>query len=264
MIHYHGTPIGGSRQDSARFLVGRHALIPFGRQDDLGVVLENCQSFVLDNGAFSHWKKGKGAIDFDAYFDWCHSLYKHPGFDWCLIPDIIDGTEEDNVAWVMKWVRSGGNAKGVPVWHMHESLDWLEYLVDNFEIVALGSSGDYSHPGTDKWWKRISQAMKDVICDKHGMAKCKLHGLRMLDPEIFTKLPLASADSTNAAVNSGSLSRFGIYTPATSSQRAAVIADRIEQHNSSSVFKLFDNQFDLFDAEIDNKFDNKFIKGKKK
>jgi hypothetical protein len=31
MIHYHGTPIGGTRQDVARFLVGRHALIPFGR-----------------------------------------------------------------------------------------------------------------------------------------------------------------------------------------------------------------------------------------
>lgn len=58
MIHYHGTPIGGTRQDVARFLVGRHALIPFGRQDDTGAVLEFCQSFVLDNGAFSHWKKG--------------------------------------------------------------------------------------------------------------------------------------------------------------------------------------------------------------
>ena len=62
MIHCHGTPIGGTRQDVARFLVGRHALIPFGRQDDTGAVLEFCQSFVLDNGAFSHWKKGHGAI----------------------------------------------------------------------------------------------------------------------------------------------------------------------------------------------------------
>ena len=28
-------------------------------------VLESCQSFILDNGAFSHWKSGRGAIDFD-------------------------------------------------------------------------------------------------------------------------------------------------------------------------------------------------------
>lgn len=28
MIHYHGTPVGGTRQDGARFLAGRHALVP--------------------------------------------------------------------------------------------------------------------------------------------------------------------------------------------------------------------------------------------
>ncbi len=40
MIHYHGTPIGGSRQDVVRFLSGRHALVPFARPDDLGAALE--------------------------------------------------------------------------------------------------------------------------------------------------------------------------------------------------------------------------------
>ena len=235
MIHYHGTPIGGTRQDTARFLISRHALIPFGRQDDTGAVLDCCQSFILDNGAFTHWKQGKGEIDFDAYWSWCHSLYQHPGFDWCLIPDIIDGTEADNVDWVMRWVRIGGRAKGVPVWHLHESFDWLEWLVNSFETVAIGSSGAWANPGTQSWWKRIDEAM-GVICDDKGRPKCKIHGLRMLDPEIFTRLPLASADSTNAAVNSGSLTRFGMYTPPTSSQRASVIAERIERHNSSAIY----------------------------
>jgi hypothetical protein len=244
MIHYHGTPIGGSRQDTARFLSGRHALIPFGRQDDVGPVLEFCQSFVLDNGAFSHWKKGKGQIDFDAYLEWCSSLCRHPGFDWALIPDVIDGTEEQNVELVNKWCRTGTRVKGVPVWHLHESLEYLEWLVDSFEIVALGSSGQWASPGTGSWWNRMAQAMA-VICDDHGRPKCKLHGLRMLDPEIFTRLPLTSADSTNAAVNAGSISRFGMYTPATSSQRAAVIAERIEAHNSAAVWVAHE-QVDLF------------------
>lgn len=244
MIHYHGTPIGGSRQDAARFLVGRHALIPFCRQDDVGAVLDFCQSFVLDNGAFTHWKQGKGEIDFDAYWEWVHSLHRHPGFDWCLIPDIIDGTEADNVDWVMRWVRIGGRAKGVPVWHMHESLEWLEYLVGNFQTVAIGSSGHWKTPGTSAWWKRISNAMR-IICDDKGRPKCKLHGLRMLDPEIFTRLPLSSADSTNAAVNSGSLSRFGMYTPPTSAQRAAVIAERIESNNSSAIWHVDYEQLEL-------------------
>ena len=76
----------------------------------------------------------------------------------------------------------------------------------------------------------------DSICDDRGRPAVKLHGLRMLDPEIFVHLPLSSADSTNAAVNSGSLSRFGCYTPPTAAQRAAVIADRIEAQNSAAVW----------------------------
>ncbi len=241
MIHYHGTPIGGSRQDAARFLVGRHALVPFGRKDDLAPVLEYCQSFCLDNGAFSHWKSGKGRIDFDAYGAWVHTMWRHPGFDFCIILGIIDGSEADNVAWVMKWLRAGGRAKGVPVWHLHESLEYLEWLVDSFEIVALGSSGSYSSPGTETWWERINLAMR-VICDAGGRPKCRLHGLRMLNPKIFTRLPLSSADSTNAAVNCGSLSRFGIYKPVTSSQRAAVIADRIEKHNSAAFYQSLEDR----------------------
>lgn len=72
------------------------------------------------------------------------------------------------------------------------------------------------------------------LCDDEGRPPCRLHGLRMLDPQVFSRLPLASADSTNAAVNSGSLDRFGSYVPPTASQRAAVIAERIEAHNSAA------------------------------
>jgi len=95
MIHYHGTPIGGSRQDAARLLAGRHALVPFPRQDDMGIVAETCQSFVFDNGAFTVWKKG-GQVDVHGYTRWVDDWHRHPGFDWALIPDVIDGDEDAN------------------------------------------------------------------------------------------------------------------------------------------------------------------------
>lgn len=245
MIHYHGTPVGGSRQDTARFLMGRHALVPFIRPDDLSPVLECCQSFVLDNSAFSYWQKGKGEVPFLEYVNWVSSVSRHPNFDWCLIPDKIDGTEKENSDLVNRWLRMGVDAKGVPVWHMHESLDWLDYLVKNFEWVAFGSSGQWATPGTSGWWKRIAEAM-EVACDTEGRPRAKFHGLRMLDPAIFTKLPFSSADSTNASVNSGSVGRFGMYTPPTSSQRAAVIAERIETHNSAHVWQKAPIQECLF------------------
>jgi hypothetical protein len=68
----------------------------------------------------------------------------------------------------------------------------------------------------------------------------------MLDPAIFTKLPLTSADSTNAAVNNGALDRFGMYVPATASQRAAVIADRVEMHNAAQRWERVAIQEDVF------------------
>lgn len=228
MIHYHGTPIGGTRQDAARFLHGRHALVPFPRQDDMGAVAELCQSFVFDNGAFSIWRKG-GTLDVDGYKRWVDDWHRHPGFDWALIPDVIDGDEDANDRLLEQWPS---HLPGVPVWHLHESVERLVRLASQWRTVALGSSGQWATPGTAAWWKRMSEAMA-AICDDKGRPLCRLHGLRMLDPAVFSRLPLASADSTNAAVNGGSVSRFGMYVPPTAGQRAQVIADRIERHPSA-------------------------------
>jgi len=231
-MHYHGTPIGGKNIDAVEVLKGRHAIVSYEHPEQLPVVMDVCQSFVLDNGAFSEWRKTGGKVDFCGYIDWVRSIYRHPGFDWCLIPDVIDGSEEENQEMIRLWVRYGLKAKGVPVWHLHESLDWLGYLTHNFATVALGSSGQWATPGTSGWWNRMADAM-GICCDDDGQPRCKLHGLRMLDPEIFTRLPLASADSTNAARNNNQINRFGMYPPPTAGQRAAVIAARIEAHNSA-------------------------------
>ena len=245
MIHYHGTPIGGSRQDAARFLVGRHAMVSFYRPDDLPIVTEVCQSFALDNGAFSHWKSGKGDIDYDSYKEWVVGFMFHPGFDFAIIPDKIDGTEEENTALIHRWLDDGLGQWGAPVWHMHESLDMLQQLCGAWRIVCIGSSGQWSYPGSKKWWERINEAMK-AACSRDGKPLCKLHGLRMMDPRIFTKLPFSSADSTNAAVNQGSANGFGIYRPATAAQRSAVIADRVEMYSSSPIYTNVGTQDELF------------------
>ncbi|MDD3022148.1 MAG: hypothetical protein PHX61_14390 [Alphaproteobacteria bacterium] len=68
----------------------------------------------------------------------------------------------------------------------------------------------------------------------------------MMNPNIFTRLPLSSADSTNVAQNMNATGRFGIYTPPTQSQRAAVIASRIEALNSAPVW-IRREQLDLFE-----------------
>lgn len=245
MIHYHGTPASGNTTDKARFLQGRHALVPFPRQDDLGVVAEVCKAFVFDNGAFSVWKRGE-TLDVPGYMEWVNEWCRHPGFQWALIPDVIDGDESDNARLVRDWEFAGLKQYGVPVWHMHESIARLRTLSEMYPTVALGSSGAWPNPGTKNWWARMDEAMGE-ICDSDGRPQCKLHGLRMLDPDVFTRLPLASADSTNAAVNCGAVGRFGIYAPPTAGQRASVIAERIEAHNSAAFWEPC-RQKSLFDG----------------
>lgn len=231
MIHYHGSPVSGRKIDHVKFYKGRHALVQYLYQNELDIISELCQSFIFDNGAFSAWKSGK-TLDFDGYVDWCFKWCKHPGFDWALMPDVIDGSEDDNDELLKKWPN---DIKGVPVWHMHESPYRLIKLASEYEMVALGSSGEWKTPGSKSWWDRINEVLP-LICDDYGRPFCKLHGLRMLNPKIFTKLPFSSADSTNVGVNAGSKNRFGMYVPVDSGVRAEIIAQRIEEHNSSSVF----------------------------
>jgi hypothetical protein len=214
----------------ARFLTGRHALIPFNRPEDIGTAAEVCQSFCVDNGAFGAWKAGEPIEDWTAYYEFLDLWHRHPAFDWALIPDVIDGNEDDNDELMDEWP---GHIEGVPVWHLHESLDRLARLA-TWPRIALGSSGEWPEPGRERWWERISEAM-EVLCED-GRPRCKIHGLRMLDPAIFTRIPFASADSTNAVRNSSSYSRFGPYLPPNASTRMAIIAERIEKHQSAAVW----------------------------
>ena len=195
MIHYHGTPIGGKREDVARFLAGRHALVSFARPEDLATAFEVCQSVAFDNGAFSAWISGNAITDWSAYYEWVRQWMNCPHFDWAIIPDVINGAESENDALIAEWEFGW---RGVPVWHLHESLDRLERLSYEWPRVALGSSGEWPDPGTRKWWERINDAMS-VVCDECKQPRCKLHGLRMLDPAIFYRIPLRMPQSMGHA-----------------------------------------------------------------
>lgn len=228
MIHYHGTPITPLGVASAA-LSTRHACVSFAAPDQIAFVAEVCQSFILDNGAFTIWRQG-GSLDVKGYVEWVNEWKRHPGFDWALIPDVIDGSEADNDAMFAEYWQAGGSLlDSVPVWHLHESLTRLQGLCRRFRRVALGSSGQWSDPGSPGWWERMGEAM-DAICDDMGRPPCKLHGLRMLNPTVFSQLPLSSADSTNVAQNHA---RERVLYKLSPSMGALKIVDRIEQHCSA-------------------------------
>lgn len=232
MIHFHGTPVSGSAKEAISFLSGRHALVSFAHPRDIEVASEVCQSFCLDNGAYSQWRSG-GTHDVQGFRLWAQKWIDHPACDFAIIPDVIDGSADENKRMVDDW--EGKHWQWAPVWHLHEPLSFLLQYALKFRVVCLGSSGQWNSPGTPQWWERIAKAMETVCVN--GRPICKLHGLRMLDPRIFEALPLYSADSTNAAVNAGSLSRFGSYIPPSAGLRASIIASRIETTQAAAIWR---------------------------
>lgn len=235
MIHYHGLPITPATA-CAKAIDAGHAFVSFAHADQLGIAVECAQSFAIDNGAFSAWMKGEPVTDWTAYYWWALECSKIPSCDFAVIPDVIDGDEQANDRLVKAWPLP--KWFGAPVWHMHESTARLQWLARDFPRVCIGSSGEFATVGTQQWWGRMAQAMR-AICDEQGRPLCKLHGLRMLNHEIFTRLPFASADSTNIGRNIGIDQKWkGNYMPPTKEARAQVMRTRIEAHNAPATWNF--------------------------
>jgi len=229
VIHYQGLPITPETAAAAAISAG-HAFVSFVDTRQLALAAAVCQSFALDNGAYSAWKKGHPVQDWGDFYRWARECRRIPSCDFAVIPDVIDGDERANDDLVQAWPLP--RWFGAPVWHMHESLARLQALVHAWPRVCIGSSGDFAVVGSGPWWYRMAQAMR-VACDEDGYPLARLHGLRMLNPEIFSRLPLASADSTNIGQNIGIDQAWkGTYPPATKEARARVMRERIEAQNA--------------------------------
>jgi hypothetical protein len=229
VIHYHGLPITPATA-AVRAIDAGHAFVSFMHPDQLPVAAEVCQSFAIDNGAFSAWRSGNPVQNWRPFYDWAEYCKRIPACDFAVIPDVIDGDEAANDSLLAEWPLP--KWFGAPVWHLHESLDRLERLASAYPRVCFGSSGEFASIKTAAWWGRMAQAMR-VVCNDDGEPLCKLHGLRMLDPEVFTRIPFSSADSTNIGRNIGIDQTWrGNYMPPSKDVRAAVMRSRIESQNS--------------------------------
>lgn len=227
MIHYHGGPITPERA-AYQVWKARHAFVSFAHPGQIEIAAECCQSFALDNGAFTFWKSKK-EVKWSSFYEWCEVWINHPGCDWAAIPDVIEGGSKANDDLLAEWPFGH---RGVPVWHMDEPISRLEALADNWPRVAIGSSGQYDVVNVPACLRRLREAVTSIL-DAHGHPKTKLHGMRMLNTSIFTQVPLASADSTTVARNVGLDVHWQKHdSPISKGVRGLVMVDKIEFFNS--------------------------------
>lgn len=192
-LHYHGLPC--TPLSALHELAGRCFCVSYAHPEQVRRAHDLGQSVMLDNGAFSFWTKQK-ATDWDAYMDWAEPWLDYPT-TWAVIPDVIDGTEEDNDLLLVQWFKRR-LPRGAPVWHLHESIDRLKRLAHAYPRVCLGSSGQYAQVGSPAWHRRMEAAM-NALCGS-GPVPVWLHMLRGMSLA-GSQYPFASFDSTDIARN---------------------------------------------------------------
>lgn len=151
------------------------------------------QSVMLDNGAFSKWKSGK-ETNWSAYYEWTDRWLDYPT-TWAIIPDVVEADAEIQDELLKQWPHG---QKGSPVWHMHEPINRLIRLTNDFEKVCIGSSAQYAVVLSENWCRRIDEAWNE-ISKKHK----RLPWIHMLRGMALSgkQYPFASVDSTDIARN---------------------------------------------------------------
>lgn len=188
-IHYHGTPL--TPRSELWKMAGKHFCVSFANPGDADWCLQHGQSVMWDNGAFTLRKRG--IADWPKYYAWLEKRLGHP--HWAVIPDVIDGTIEQQRELVAQWPFP--RHLGAPVWHMALDIDYLLDLADNWPRICFGSSKQYWQVGSPDWERRADEAFNAL--ERRGLRPWvhMLRGLAMCGD----RWPFASADSVNVARN---------------------------------------------------------------
>jgi len=190
-IHYHGTPI--TPISAFMELTGRHFCVSHARPTDCARAHQFGQSVMLDNGAFSKWKSGKGT-DWIKYYEWTDRWLDYPT-TWAVIPDDIEGDAELQDHLISQWPHGD---RGVPVWHMHEPIDRALRLLEKWPRICFGSSAQYATVGNAAWRARIDLAFLEI--SKRHRRTPWIHMLRGMQC-VKWGYPFASVDSTDIGRN---------------------------------------------------------------
>lgn len=140
----------------------------------------NNKNFILDSGAFSAWNCNKPIV-LEEYIEFIkkHDVKLYANLDDITNPDISIQNE--------KIMRLNG-LNPISVFHMNESIDYLDKMIDN-EYIALG--GMVRAQGVEAWL--------DVVFNHiyKRNPNIKIHGFGLTKFDLILKYPFYSVDSSS-------------------------------------------------------------------
>lgn len=142
----------------------------------------------LDSGAYSAWAQGI-TIDIQDYID----FVKEHERDLALyaVLDVI-GDAEGTLKNQKIMEKAGLNP--LPCFHFGEDLKYLKMYVKEYEYLALG--GLAAMGSKPQMFDFLDKAF-DIICDKDGYPKIKIHGFGVTSLRAMKRYPWYSVDSTS-------------------------------------------------------------------
>jgi len=163
---------------------------------------------MVDNGAYSIFRAGGKTYDagmLEEFEAWAADILARCPHAVAVVPDVIGGTEEENLELIRLWWLDPD--RSMVVWHLNESLEHLTYLCEmGFAHVAFGSAGEhYWKIGTPAWHARVTEALAAIdrwVLEGEGCyVRPRVHMMRA--KSMLHLYDFDSADSTNVARNHG-------------------------------------------------------------
>lgn len=199
---YHGTPITPNAE--LLKLAGRCFCVSYFNRAKVSLpTMEGiASSLMLDNGAFSAWRKGVEMTDdyWRGYFDWCDPLLDRPT-TWAVIPDAIAMPSQEQDRLLAMWPHG---QRGAPVFHLTEDfmppVSRLLRLLDEWPRVCIGwAHPPETHPIPGDAFERAMDLTWNEIARRHQRTP-NVHMFRGTQL-VRCRWPFASVDSTDVARN---------------------------------------------------------------
>lgn len=204
----HGTPI--TPEDLLAQLTGASFCVSFVTPDQLEqciLLLGDDSILILDNGAFSHWRSGKGRINRRKFWRWVNAIQRRCPQAIAVVPDVIDGNEAANAlevdyAFAPTHPLCEFPDRAMFVWHMNESFARLEWAARTFKFIAIGSCNEFDVEKYRQTYLEqlvFAEAIIDAVHAATGHRPF-VHLMRGLGT-LHEATGFDSADSTNIARN---------------------------------------------------------------
>lgn len=163
-------------------------------------------SLFIDSGAFSADSQNK-PID---VWDYIQFIYEnHDQISTYVVLDVIGNAKE---TWKNQEIMEGDGLSPLPVYHIEDPIEYL-YRCLEYPYFALGgmAGGIGANPR-----KAFLDKCFGIICDTpDNLPRCKVHGFGLAAPELITRYPFYTVDSSSWV----SYARYGmILVPKTNSK----------------------------------------------